>query len=135
MKKLVENDYLIQERSSHDRRLTRVRLSASGLDLTARISELYSAQQRGAVRKFVGEEQLQTNQALMSLERYWSSQISYGPAFGMIGARGGSFRRWAGQGSIRRWPRLLHDVQLPLQRLHAMAQLAHLLVQPSPACR
>ena len=41
VKKLVENDYLIQERSSHDRRMTRVRLSSKGLDLTARISELY----------------------------------------------------------------------------------------------
>ena len=34
VKKLVENDYLIQERSAHDRRMTRVRLSQKGLDLT-----------------------------------------------------------------------------------------------------
>ena len=85
VKKLVENDYLIQERSSHDRRMTRVRLSPKGLDLTARISELYQRNSEELSGKFVGEEQLrQTNQALMSLERYWSSQISYGPAFGMI---------------------------------------------------
>ena len=85
VKKLVENDYLIQERSSHDRRMTRVRLSPKGLDLTARISELYQRNSEELSGKFVGEEQLrQTNQALMSLERYWSSQISYGPAFGMM---------------------------------------------------
>lgn len=85
VKKLVENDYLIQERSSHDRRMTRVRLSPKGLDLTARISELYQRNSEDLSGKFVSEEQLkQTNQVLMSLERYWSSQISYGPAFGMF---------------------------------------------------
>lgn len=85
VKKLVENDYLIQERSSHDRRMTRVRLSPKGLDLTARISELYQRNSEELGGKYVSEEQLkQTNQVLMSLERYWSSQISYGPAFGMF---------------------------------------------------
>ena len=85
VKKLVENDYLIQERSSHDRRMTRVRLSPKGLDLTARIGELYQRNSEDLSGKFVAEEQLrQTNQVLMSLERYWSSQISYGPAFGMF---------------------------------------------------
>ena len=85
VKKLVENEYLIQERSSHDRRMTRVRLSPKGLDLTARISELYQRNSEDLSGKFVSEEQLkQTNQVLMSLERYWSSQISYGPAFGMF---------------------------------------------------
>ena len=85
VKKLVENDYLIQERSSHDRRMTRVRLSQKGLDLTARISDLYQRNSDELAGRFVGEEQLrQTNQALMSLERYWSSQINYGPAFGMM---------------------------------------------------
>ena len=86
--KIVENDYLIQERSSHDRRMTRVGCRPR-VDLTARISELYQRNSEELSGKFVGEEQLrQTNQALMSLERYWSSQISYGPAFGMIEARG-----------------------------------------------
>ena len=70
VKKLVENDYLIQERSSHDRRMTRVRLSQKGLDLTARIGELYRRNSDGLAGKFVSEEQLrQTNQVLMSLER------------------------------------------------------------------
>ena len=85
VKKLVENDYLIQERSSHDRRMTRVRLSPKGLDLTARISDLYQRNSEELGGKYVSEDQLkQTNQVLMSLERYWSSQISYGPAFGMF---------------------------------------------------
>ena len=58
VKKLVENDYLIQERSSHDRRMTRVRLSQKGLDLTARISDLYQRNSDELAGRFVGEEQL-----------------------------------------------------------------------------
>ena len=82
VKKLVENDYLIQERSSHDRRMTRVRLAPKGLDLTSRISDLYQRNSEELAGRYVAEDQLrQTNQALMSLERYWSSQISYGPSF------------------------------------------------------
>jgi DNA-binding MarR family transcriptional regulator len=85
VKKLVENDYLIQERSAHDRRMTRVRLSQTGLDLTARISELYQRNSEELAGRYATEEQLrQANQALMSLERYWSSQISYGPSLVMM---------------------------------------------------
>jgi DNA-binding MarR family transcriptional regulator len=85
VKKLVENDYLIQERSAHDRRMTRVRLSQKGLDLTARISELYQRNSEELAGRYATEEQLrQANQALMSLERYWSSQSSYGPALVMM---------------------------------------------------
>jgi DNA-binding MarR family transcriptional regulator len=85
VKKLVENEYLIQERSSHDRRMTRVRLAPKGLDLTSRISDLYQRNSEELAGKYVAEDQLrQTNQALMSLERYWSSQISYGPSFGSM---------------------------------------------------
>lgn len=82
VKKLVENDYLIQERSSHDRRMTRVRLAPKGLDLTSRISDLYQRNSEELAVRYLAEDQLrQTNQSLMSLERFWSSQISYGPSF------------------------------------------------------
>jgi DNA-binding MarR family transcriptional regulator len=85
VKKLVENEYLTQERSSHDRRMTRVRLLQKGLNLTARISELYQRNAEELAGRYVAEEQLrQTNQVLMSLERYWSSQISYGPSLMMM---------------------------------------------------
>lgn len=83
VKKLVENEYLIQERSSHDRRMTRVRLSPKGLDLTTKIGELYQRNSDELAAKYLVEDQLkQANQVLMGLERYWSSQISYGPGFG-----------------------------------------------------
>ena len=79
VKKLVENGYLIQERSAHDRRQTRVRLSQKGLDITARIDQLY----RRNAEELAGtmdEDQLKNlNGVLLGLERYWSSLIKYDP--------------------------------------------------------
>jgi DNA-binding MarR family transcriptional regulator len=81
VKKLVENGYLIQERSAHDRRQTRVRLSQKGLDITARIDQLY----RRNAEELAGtldEDQLKSlHGVLLGLERYWSSLIKYDPTF------------------------------------------------------
>jgi DNA-binding MarR family transcriptional regulator len=82
VKKLVENGYLIQKHSEHDRRETRVSLSERALELTARINELY---QRNAeeLSGSLAEDQLKTvNTALLGLERYWSSLVKYDPTFG-----------------------------------------------------
>ncbi|MCX8100565.1 MAG: MarR family winged helix-turn-helix transcriptional regulator [Geminicoccaceae bacterium] len=78
VKKLVENGYLLQERSAHDRRMTRVRLSPKGLELTAKIDELYGRNAAQIEGKVVTAEQLkQINQTLTALERYWSSLVSF----------------------------------------------------------
>lgn len=78
VKKLVENGYLLQERSAHDRRMTRVKLSQKGLELTAKIDELYArnaAQIEGRIA--TAEELKQLNHTLTSLERYWSNLVSF----------------------------------------------------------
>ncbi|MDX1539983.1 MAG: MarR family transcriptional regulator [Geminicoccaceae bacterium] len=78
VKKLVENGYLNQERSPHDRRMTRVRVSEKGLELTERIDQLYQTNADELARDVVNEDQLrQTNQVLGSIERYWSNYITY----------------------------------------------------------
>jgi DNA-binding MarR family transcriptional regulator len=78
VKKLVENGYLNQERSPHDRRMTRVRVSEKGLELCNRIDELYQTNASQLEREVVTQEQLtSTNQVLSALERYWSNYISY----------------------------------------------------------
>jgi DNA-binding MarR family transcriptional regulator len=78
VKKLVENGYLNQERSPHDRRMTRVRVSEKGLELTERIDQLYQTNADELARDVVNEEQLrQTNQVLGAIERYWSNYITY----------------------------------------------------------
>jgi DNA-binding MarR family transcriptional regulator len=78
VKKLVENGYLLQERSAHDRRMTRVRLSPKGLELTAKIDELYARNAAQIEGKIATEEELkQLNKTLQSLERYWSNLVSF----------------------------------------------------------
>ena len=78
VKKLVENGYLNQERSPHDRRMTRVRVSEKGLELCNRIDQLYQTNASELEREVIAQEQLtSTNQVLSALERYWSNYISY----------------------------------------------------------
>ena len=78
VKKLVENNYLTQERSPHDRRMTRVRVSEKGLELCERVDALYQNNAMELVRDVVTEEQLQsTNEVLTSLERYWTNYSTY----------------------------------------------------------
>lgn len=78
VKKLVENGYLQQERSPHDRRMTRVRLSDKGLDLTQKIDQLYQRNADDLQEGVANEEQLtEINRILVAIERYWSSYISY----------------------------------------------------------
>jgi DNA-binding MarR family transcriptional regulator len=78
VKKLVENGYLSQERSPHDRRMTRVRVSEKGLELTERIDQLYRLNADELEREVVSAEELQsTNHVLTAIERYWSNYITY----------------------------------------------------------
>ncbi len=78
VKNLVENGYLIQERSPHDKRQMRVRLSDKGLQLTAQIDRLYARNADELNGRVVTVEQLRDlNQSLLGIERYWSSLISY----------------------------------------------------------
>lgn len=78
VKKLVENGYLNQERSPHDKRMTRVRVSDKGLELCTRIDELYQINANELEREVINRDQLgSTNQVLNALERYWSNYITY----------------------------------------------------------
>jgi DNA-binding MarR family transcriptional regulator len=78
VKKLVENGYLNQERSPHDKRMTRVRVSGKGLELCTRIDELYQTNASELEREVITRDQLgSTNQVLNALERYWSNYITY----------------------------------------------------------
>lgn len=78
VKKLVENNYLSQERSPHDRRMTRVKVSQKGLELCERVDALYQKNAMELQSEVVNEEQLtSTNDVLKSLQRYWTNYITY----------------------------------------------------------
>jgi DNA-binding MarR family transcriptional regulator len=73
IKKLVENGYLIQEQSPHDRRSSKVRLSEKGSILCQKIDELYAKNLQELDTHQLTEEQLaSSNETLKKLERYWS---------------------------------------------------------------
>jgi DNA-binding MarR family transcriptional regulator len=90
VKKMVENGYLEQERSPHDRRSVRVRVSDKGLevcDLSAGLHERHTTQLADSP---LAEELKSVNASLVALERFWAEDLRYGarqapatnPAFG-----------------------------------------------------
>ena len=130
VKKLVENDYLIQERSSHDRRMTRVRLAPKGLDLTSADQRALPAQQRGAGRQVrrrgpAAADQPGADEPRALLEQ--PDQLRAG--LRDDGDRGIALAP-ARQLLVAGLLRLLQAVELTLQRFHAVAQLAHLASRP-----
>lgn len=77
VKKLVENGFLIQERSPHDKRSTRVKLSEKGLNLCKKIDELY---QRNIDALKSGNPDINAlsamNATLHQLEQFWTGYIN-----------------------------------------------------------
>lgn len=78
VKKMVEHGYLVQERSTHDRRSVRVKVSEKGLDLCTKIGALYDRHvaqlEKGAVKAADLELVIQT---LRQLERFWATNLAY----------------------------------------------------------
>ena len=78
VKKMVENGYLGQERSPHDRRSVRVRLSDKGLDLRDKISNMFERQIKALDKAGLSDEELiKANETMRKLERFWSSSLDY----------------------------------------------------------
>ncbi len=73
VKKLVENGYLEQSQAKHDKRSSKVKLSAKGLELSAKIDELYKRNVAELGRYDITEQNLaEINDTLNRLEQYWS---------------------------------------------------------------
>jgi DNA-binding MarR family transcriptional regulator len=78
VKKMVENGYLGQERSPHDRRSVRVRLSDKGLDLRDKISSMFERQIKALDKAGLNDgELIKANETMRKLERFWSSSLDY----------------------------------------------------------
>lgn len=78
VKKMVENGYLEQERSVHDKRSIRVKLSEKGRKLHALVQEMFLRHQ-GAIDEANLEDGAldKTNDMLRRIERFWAAQIQY----------------------------------------------------------
>lgn len=83
VKKMVENGYLEQERSVHDKRSIRVKLSEKGTELKNIISEMF-ARHEGQIdgTEITAEALKAQNETLKMLERFWAQQTNaYGGGF------------------------------------------------------
>lgn len=76
VKKLVENNYLLQERAPHDRRSTRIKLSEKGLELVKKIDELYQRNVDLATKEVSEPDLAALNQTLSKLENLWTNYIN-----------------------------------------------------------
>ena len=79
VKKMVENGYLVQERSIHDKRSVRVKLSDKGRKLNDAITKLYKRHEERLSGAGLSDARLDTmNQVLRDLEAFWSEQTGVG---------------------------------------------------------
>ena len=79
VKKMVENDYLVQERSVHDKRSVRVKLSDKGSKLNEAIAGLYKRHgDRLANAGLPNSRMEDLNQTLRDLETFWGEQMGVG---------------------------------------------------------
>ena len=79
VKKLVETDYLIYQRSTHDRRSIRVRLSEKGLVLFHSLREMFERHIADIVEGPITEEELQeASRALRHMEQFWTRILTFG---------------------------------------------------------
>ena len=79
VKKMLENGYIVQERSAHDRRSVRVRLSDKGLALHAKISKMHERHVESLMKGVVQAEDLVgSHKTLRRLERFWTHAVELG---------------------------------------------------------
>jgi DNA-binding MarR family transcriptional regulator len=79
LKKLVENGFVDQERSAHDRRSVRIKLSDKGLELHTFMEELYHKHVRALNEGVIETDALSgINASLRTLERFWADQLRFG---------------------------------------------------------
>lgn len=82
VKKMVENGYLMQERSVHDKRSIRVRLSDKGKELRKMVSDMFDRHEEQIVGSEITPERVnELNQTLKMLERFWAQQTNFGGGF------------------------------------------------------
>ena len=75
LKKMVEAGYLVQERSLHDRRSVRIKVSPKGAALRLRLDDFFERDGRHLVDAGLGQKELATlSDMLNKLERFWATQ-------------------------------------------------------------
>ena len=80
VKKMTENGYLHQERSSHDRRSVRVKLTDKGLVLSRALETMFERHSAEvSTADFDPETLMSANEILRNIESFWLQQLGFGP--------------------------------------------------------
>ena len=79
VKKMTENGYLHQERSSHDRRSVRVRLTDKGLTLSRALETMFERHSTEVESNVDPETLMNANEILRNIESFWLQQLGFGP--------------------------------------------------------
>jgi DNA-binding MarR family transcriptional regulator len=78
VRKMVENGYLTQHRSAHDKRSIRVKLSDKGLKLCQSMTRFFEKHSEALVDSPIKEDELRaTSETMRKLERFWGNIITY----------------------------------------------------------
>ena len=78
VKKMVENGYLEQKRSIHDKRSVRVKLSEKGQELCTCIKEMFDRHEEEVKKTDLTEDMILDGlDALKLLERFWAAQAQF----------------------------------------------------------
>lgn len=78
VKKMVENGYLVQERSVHDKRSIRVHLPDKGVELHNIISDMFKRHETALEGTDIKTNNLaDLNKTLKMLERFWAHQSNF----------------------------------------------------------
>ena len=79
LKKLIEQGYIAQARSPHDRRSVRIKLTQKGLDLHRRLDGVFQKHADELARGTMKLEELTaTDQTLRRIERFWNTTVAEG---------------------------------------------------------
>ena len=79
LKKLIDNDYISQARSPHDRRSVRVKLTAAGLKLHGLLDKVFERHAEELTRSTVKPQDLaMLEQTLRRMEQFWTGAIGQG---------------------------------------------------------
>lgn len=79
LKKMIENGYVLQEQSKHDKRSSHIQLSPKGLKLYDRFDEIFTKHANNLRHNNITQEELQAIQKTMQkLESFWRFTSSHG---------------------------------------------------------
>ena len=82
LKKMVENGYVVQEQSQHDRRSSHVKLSSKGMEVFDRFDKIFEHHAKNLKHNAITEDDLKSMRTtIQKLESFWRFTSSHGIKF------------------------------------------------------